>query len=309
MDKQGVLAIAPSVERIQQGTNVRFGINWTLDEMMLRYFVLYWDKINLVSAAPFSQGLSGESALLKEAGILETTTGYNRHCKDLSDSLSAEEALPLLFDQHIPTGYYIHAVSKEINKLLKDKYCDWTIHNRLKGLSLPSQNFTELTTAKVELNGCLPVPISQAPLQEILDFKMNRSAEFSALRSHLDELYYEISKSGDIDFSTKMEVQRLRKSIVDLNKVSRERFGICSLVDRQVSIELNLGSISAGLTTGATLSTFSCAVHPIYGIGVGLAAGLLSSIKVSANISRELTASIGNSKLSYLSAIHGKGWL
>ncbi|OEE38339.1 DUF6236 family protein [Vibrio ordalii] len=311
MDQQGIITVAPSLEVERTKAGVFLGINWTLEDSMLSYFALYWDKIIFISAPPFGQNLTGYSASLAEAGILSKVIGHNPHFEteapDLRHYDNIEDALPLIFDRHVKTGYYAQAVIKEMMKKLNENTgCDWTVHNGFKGMSIPNEYMSELATAKVELNGCLPIPISKVSIDDILNFKESRKDEFLSLRGTLDELYMEISRSGDVKFAKNYKIQQLQKSIVELNKVSKEKFGLCHLVDRKVSLNLNAGVVKDAIIAGSIVGAYT---SPLFGVGSALATGLVSSIQITAEISKELKNSTNKMKLSYLSSLHGKGWI
>ncbi|MCW6054175.1 DUF6236 family protein [Pseudomonas fragariae (ex Marin et al. 2024)] len=81
-----------------------------------------------------------------------------------------------------------------------------------------------LDVVEMSLYELLPCPLDTVPLAEILEFKNKRSDELAALRAHLDEVYIDINRSGDIPRATSAALTRLSQSLVDLKKTVEPSF-------------------------------------------------------------------------------------
>jgi hypothetical protein len=161
---------------------------------------------------------------------------------------------------------------------------------------------TDLVSADISLNNCLPVPVSSVSIHDVLDFKERRKDELTALRQTLDELYLEIANSSDIPRSKIASIARLESAIKDITKVSKQSWGNFFLADRKVSLDINAGTISQGTAIGASVGiTYS---SPLIGVLAGVAQTLLSSVKFEISFNSQLKDATGRQiELSYLSAM------
>ncbi len=75
-----------------------------------------------------------------------------------------------------------------------------------------------------ELYDALPTPTGNVPIHEILEYKLTRQDEITALRQTLDDMYLRICSSNDIPMAKFAELTRLESALADLTKSSREKW-------------------------------------------------------------------------------------
>lgn len=253
-----------------------------------RYYALYWDKIVLTDSNIFGTGLSDEMKLLESAGIARKET--------------ARMVLQGRFDGSDLAKMHYQGLAEIATELNNKNPGQWTMHQNGDQLIIPNGLSKELVTADFELASCLPVPKADYPLELLLEFKLKRSAELSALRVTLDDLYLEISKSADIPRAKIIQIQRLEQAIEDLNKVAQQSWGDRILASRKVSLDLSLGSVSAGIATAGLVGVTYA--NPLAGLALGATHTLLSSLKFEISLSNQLESPHGKQlELSYLSSM------
>ncbi|WP_010437047.1 DUF6236 family protein [Vibrio cyclitrophicus] len=276
--------VAPAQKFVITGSST--SITDALTPETLRYFALYWDKIAVTGSMVYGFRLSEESKKLEQANILR------KEVTPLAEINSSGGFNQMHFD----------SLSKVTTKLTTKNPGQWTIHQSGKQLIIPASMSEELVTAEFELTKCLPFPKAEYPLEELLEFKLKRSDELAGLRQTLDELYLEISKSQDIPRSKIAQVTRLERAISELDLVAKQSWGDRLFASRNVSLDLNYGSVGQGLTVGSVVG--ASYNSPILGVIAGAGQALLSSMKFEVNVSSQLSSSIGNQiELSYLSSL------
>ncbi|WP_102363535.1 DUF6236 family protein [Vibrio cyclitrophicus] len=278
--------ITPSTEVLIDGE--RFTMKDGIPAERIRYLALYWDKVVLTDTNLMSTSLSDDAILLEDAGVLR-----KQKYRINPSVMQGNQSFP---DMHL------EALCKVTEELTLKNPGQWTLEQIGDQLILPPESTGELITADFKLHNCLPVPLPDYPIDKLIKFKYERKAELQAFRSCLDELYLEISKSQDIPRATIAQISRLKAAISDLDKVAKESWKQRFLVDRKVSIDLNLGSLKDGaITAGAIGASFN---SPAIGLIAGAGATVLSSFKFELSSSLQPSSPVGKQlDLSYLSYV------
>ncbi|MFW1030988.1 DUF6236 family protein [Vibrio parahaemolyticus] len=278
--------VTPAQEIISNGNSLDMRGN--LPPEKIRYLALYWDKVVVTDSNIFGSGLSDESKVLVDAGILRKET--------------ARMSLNGKFDGSGLAKMHFDGLSQVTASLTAKNPGQWAIHQSGDQLHIPMNMSKELVTADFELNKCLPVPLPDLPLEKLIEFKFKRGDELVALRKTLDDLYLDISNSQDIPRARVAKISQLEKAINDLDIVARESWGARLLASRKVSLDINFGSLSQGAVTGGIVgSTFN---NPVLGLFAAAGQAVVSSMKFEVSSSHQLESSIGNQlDLSYLSSL------
>ncbi|MGL1180701.1 DUF6236 family protein [Vibrio parahaemolyticus] len=278
--------VTPAQEIISNGDSLSMRGN--LPPEQIRYLALYWDKVVVTDSNIFGSGLSDESKILVDAGILRKETAR----MSLNGTFNGSGLAKMHFD----------GLSQITASLTAKNPGQWAIHQSGDQLHIPKNMSKELVTADFELNQCLPVPFPDLPLEKLIEFKFKREDELIALRKTLDELYLDISNSQDIPRAKIVKISQLEKAINDLDVVARESWGSRLLASRKVSLDINLGSLSQGAVTGGIVgSTFS---NPVLGLFAAAGQTIVSSMKFEVSSSNQLASSVGHQlDLSYLSSL------
>lgn len=278
--------VTPAMEIVSEGDSV--SMRGGIPPEKCRYYALYWDKVVVTDSNIFGTGLSDDLQLLEGAGIVRKETAR----MNLNGTFNGSDLANMHFQ----------GLAEVSANLTNRNPGQWAIHQSGDQLIVPASMSKDLITADFELTRCLPVPKSDVPLDRLLEFKLKRTDELIALRTTLDELYLEISKSADIPRSKIVQIQRLEQAISDLDKVAKQSWGYRLLASRKVSLDLNYGSVKNGaVTAGLVGAAFS---NPLAGILVGTAHALVSSLKFEVSISNQLESPQGKQlELSYISSI------
>lgn len=285
--------ITPAQEIFSNGEQVRTGGPMPAEK--LRYYALYWDKVALTDATnnviSFAVELSEEQLLLESAGILRREVVE-------TNVIGAHR-----MSEYV--GVHHKALAEKATELSRLNPGQWVIHPSGDQLVVPNGLSTELITADFELARSLPVPKANVPLDKLLDFKIQRKDELDALRAGMDELYLQISQSGDIPRSKVTQIQRLENAIDDLDRVAQQSWGERLLASRKVSIDLNQGPMLNGVAAGVAMSAL---YTPVAGVIVGVATTIASSFKFELSITKQLSCACGKQlDLSYLSSAKKAG--
>ncbi|CAK2396746.1 DUF6236 family protein [Vibrio splendidus] len=290
MNNNGIVMSAYDVKI----TESRINVSADIAPEYLRYFCLYWDRIMLIDAPPICCAFNHEKQILSDAGILSVRTAHNPDwvARNLPQEEVSKELTRYVMNRHFQLA------SQEMGALLKEEPNQWTIHQNGNKLLLPDNHKVEQMTARMELKNCLPIPKADIPLDKVLDFKMNRADELTALHTTLTGLYLKITNSQDVITAQDYYVNQLSSAISDLNKVSKEKFGICDLANRKVSLEISQSSFFGGIGPALMFE------QPIAQLGAYVVGGLVSSIKLTAEKTIEHRNATGSTQLSYLSSIN-----
>jgi hypothetical protein len=243
-----------------------------IDEISIRQYLLYWDKIdwpdnNIMSFG----GETPELLYLQEIDVLNRT-------RVQFSSFSGNAGYSLLLMQE--------AALQVRNQ--QEPGC-WALAQSRSSLLLPKEKSEEARTIEVELYNAIPVPLGVVPLEDILEFKERRKDELLHFRSAMDELYDEVINSNDILRSKVRVIDRIDQNVAELNTVFNETWKEKLL--STVKVELNIPNLATTAVAGAGVSVvfgFSAAA----GAAIGAVAAALkmdfSHAQRAKNLPREL---------------------
>ncbi|MBL4747003.1 MAG: hypothetical protein JKY08_11645 [Flavobacteriaceae bacterium] len=219
----------------------------------LRYYLLYWDKIDFPVSNLMYSSLSNDLAFLHGEGILSRT---------MIDIILPESAAGKLWQPSAASLIQF----KTLEKKDKESPGTWSLAQKGSRLFLPEFDLIEKKNIEVELYSLLPVPIEDVPLQDILEFKVKRSDELESFRSTMSGLYMNIVNSGDIPTAQNLAVEQLKRSIEELNKVFNESWDrkLLHTIKSEINIETSFGLPAAGAAL-APLFDFSPKAGAIIG--------------------------------------------
>ena len=232
---RGIIATAAQINIQSNGFSVDTR-NGGLSENDIKYFLLYWDKVIIPANNFVYAGIPFEKDLV-ESNIIE------RPIVSFQGSFSGSELGKAM----------LYGESKIVEEKIKDKKVDWTIHQFNNQLVLPDDKIIKKKIFKFELMNILPVPNDNVPIYDIIDFKERRKDEFLALHDTLDELYFEILKSPDLDLKQLKTIKNLQKNINNIEKVQKEKFKLFTKYDLTTEININAKDISGGIIAGGII--------------------------------------------------------
>jgi Family of unknown function (DUF6236) len=166
--------------------------------------ILYWDKLICPTNNFVHVALPSEDLLIKENLLSRPSTRYSSMFSGDFVNINAQAQLD-----------YFSVIEKE-----QPGY--WCMTGLQPDKFNSSADFNIGRSALVSLTGALPLPLAKTPVENLLEFKLQRGAELKRLREALDATYLRIRENPDQEMAFQVAVRELDQSISDLRKSSRE---------------------------------------------------------------------------------------
>lgn len=254
--KYGLIVSCPLTLDGKTGLSIK---STDLDAQDLRSSLLFWDRLAWPDNNLIAVGAGPDATYLEQTKVL-TRPRYRFHSGGVDVFLRAQEACFTELDASEP-GL-------------------WAIGQGENSILLEQGSLQSGPGAVVELLNAIPVPDKDVPLNEILEFKLKRYDELSALREEINKLAAQVAESDDPAFEL---VQRLaevdEKSTAAMRVTSEWQFPV-RLSDMKVSVEIKPGEVARdsllAAAAGQTLAGTTAAV------AAALGQGILSSLKIVA---------------------------
>ncbi len=243
----------------------------------LRHYLLYWDRIEYPNNSLIHIGSSPDVQSLIDAGVMQRTN-------IILPNFAGNIGIAYVLCQAI--------AARQLNLAEPGK---WTIAQSGPRLYLPDE-ISSLSRSLDELYNALPSPGVDVPLEDILSFKERYRDELIAFRAYIDELYLEISKSGDIPRAKTAVIQRLEKSIDDVDRAADQSW--TSKLISGFKVELNLPTILEKAAAGAGAAAMT---------GLPLALGAaLGAVSAVIKVELSLAPKVGGAPKDFAYLCHVK---
>lgn len=198
-DKRGIV-ISPSFE-VLPGGGIRCGGSPSPAD--LRKHLLYWDEIDYPDNNFVSIGADPDMEFLISTGVAARTRVQFQGTMSSGNGeffLLAQQAVFEKHDNENPGLWSLAQLS-----------------------SVPYfANSRPVTAIEYQLWNTLPVPQSDVPLNEILEFKAKRSDELVTLRIYLDEMYQSVISAADIPRAKNSAIIKLEVALSDVDRALGE---------------------------------------------------------------------------------------
>jgi len=269
---RGVLLSVPiSVEESKIST-----LDSSIEPSELRRAVLFWDRLVWPDSRIISFASNSDEETLEKEGIL---TRPRPVCLDVPQHMNAlirssggstislsDESANLFSNEHVQT--YIDLEQKEKGQ--------WMLSEGESSFMLKTQNFVAGRGQAITLARAIPLPSSNMPIPELLEFKLKRRDEIVALTHELDRFYTQIANANDSEFELARLLRVVDKHCADMISVSREAkqpFRLGSL-----SCSLSFDSVESAVKRAAACDAFTRATTglPIVGGLLGAASSFVS---------------------------------
>ncbi|WP_349818211.1 MULTISPECIES: DUF6236 family protein [Clostridium] len=212
------IVVAPEYEA--KGTEL-FLKSSDIDPLKLRQYLLYWDRIDFPTNN-IIHCTSNDIDYLESLNLLQRTK-YNCSCNGI---INMEEL-------------FLNAQIQALNNNNLNKNERWTLGQGNLNLLLPKDEVERKNTLILDLYNSLPIPATDVPLDDIINFKEKRRDELMEFRNSMDKIYLSIINSGDIDISKSVAIKDLEKKIIAINKVMNESKIKKLLGSVKVNIDIN----------------------------------------------------------------------
>ena len=217
----------------------------------LRFYLLYWDKIDYPNNNLIHIASSPNDQFLIDAGVMTRT----------NIAVNASGGMETL---------YVSAQLDALRQLNTRDPGQWSLAQTSNAFYLPESESTETRSIEIELFSVLPVPTENVALEDILRFKEKRHDELVRLRIAMDKLYLDVDRSNDIPRAKNAAIIELEETLKALNRVANESWTTRLLPNLRVEFSLSelAGSAAAGELVGQRFG-----ITP----GVGAAIGAVSA--------------------------------
>lgn len=253
--KRGVV-ISPPFSVLPEGG---FSCGGSISTAELRKYLLYWDEIDYPDNNLVSIGTSPDMEYLISAGVATRTR--------------------VQFQGAISSGngeFFIAAQQAVFEKHDSENPGQWS----LAQLSATPYFYDSTSKLSIEyqLWNRLPIPSSDVPLNDILEFKAKRQDELMALRIYLDEMYQSIISAADIPRAKNAGLAKLETALDEIDRVLTE-----SGISRTISslrgfIAGEFGTVSGTGLGAAGISPF-IGMSPLQAGTIG--AGIAFAVKMA----------------------------
>ena len=181
-----------------------------LDAQELRYWLLFWDKLNFPLIEGINIGAGDDGEFLESIGVLE------RH--RVSGTRIRLFAEP---EENLPEEQFQCHFMRAFHELEAAERGTWSLATGDRSITLDEDPLEECRGVLVRLHRALPVPDHDVPLDDILRFKDKRRDELLALRCHLEATYQRIAGAPDGPLAIKTELAALDGALADFLKATR----------------------------------------------------------------------------------------
>jgi uncharacterized protein DUF6236 len=257
------LIMTATIVKEPEGTRV----HGSIDDQQLRYALLFWDKLvwpsnNLIYAAG-----NQDSQFLEAAKILERPR-YN--------FISSVD----------PAEPFVRSQLEEFKKRDATQKGIWDLCQRTAVLLASAGDATNANGLGVELIQAIPVPDKDVPLNEILEFKRKRHAEFIALRVELDSLSLKLASMENAAAELQEKIKYVDAACANALRVCSEWQFPVRLSSQKMALDIKPFELIAGGIGGALAANsanLSATAIVLAGIG-GAVAAAKSALKLTADI-------------------------
>lgn len=283
--ERGVVFTSRELLSNEDGRGFQTGRAISLEE--INYLTLYWDKLVSPTNNFVHLSLINEDELIK-CGIL-TRPRF---------------AITGVMDSANMADFHTRTHVDALNQLRRSEgNVDWRMHFLNNEVAIHDDKAEKKEVLRFELADLLPVPPKETPLHEILEFKERRKAELLALHGYLDELYFEVIKSGDFDLQRAKAISGLRKSLDALNSLNNEGWRSPIKFNLSTSFEFDLSQLVSG---GSAVYAAMHSSQPFEVFCAGAAITVLSGfIKVRPQLQSVIKGGYAN--LAYLTNASKEG--
>lgn len=224
-----------------------------IESTNLKHYLLYWDKVEFPNNNMIHIGDAPEFEFLYQENVLQrTSVNISGYSGNIGDAYLIAQAVAV----------------RELNDREPGK---WTLAQNCTQLVLPQNMSSQTEAVEFELYNILPSPGDDVSYEDLLNFKEKRKNELASFRSCMDDIYLEITNSGDIPRAKNVAITNLENSISDLTVVANESWSSKFLSGFKV--EISIPNIIDNSVKGVGIAAMTSLP-----ISLGAAAGAVASV-------------------------------
>ena len=228
--------ISPSVRNLRaqkgdltKGLIVGPPVNITIDSIsgsgsgfsleQIRRAVLFWDEIHWPINSAIGFGGGPEVEFLEDAGVLK------RSRFGIQSGTASE--------------IYVSSFIDCFRVLESRNPGCWSLDCEAGGLDLGVEYLRTVRGAEVKLYNAVPIPASDVPLEEVLDFKYRRKDEVGRFNIEIDGFFESWAQSDQPARNLSLAQRRIAAACNDLISVTGERWSVFDLSSWQIGYSFN----------------------------------------------------------------------
>jgi hypothetical protein len=190
---------------------------------LVRRALLYFDRMVWPSNDLVEQGSVLHEDYLQRKGVLRRELIRLNPPPEAVQLLKAiRDSGALIGDRGLVFASLAQAHVKIFGDLERAEPGRWSFATLGRGLDLPQDNLARLRGVEINLYDALPVPADGVPYEDILEFKEKRRDALIQLREYTDSLYAKIASSADIPKVKNAEIEKLERSLADVQRLMNE---------------------------------------------------------------------------------------
>lgn len=198
--------------------------------MRVRNYILYCDAIDIPVNNIVGYGLDKELEYLITTGVVRQTRVTISGSGEVTKLYMQGQMQVFEFNNNVDKGL-------------------WSLGQDNLDMVFPEEMTIKLRSLEVDLNNRLPIPSRLSSFDDILRYKIKRNDELLAFRALMDEFYLEILDSSDSERALQVKINKVLKSITEIEKTMSESSIIKFCKGMKVSLDIPAALKGAGLGT------------------------------------------------------------
>jgi hypothetical protein len=244
----------------------------------LRRALFFWDKIDF----PVNNNdyvLNGDFAFLQSTGILYRSPQPIAYVPDMRTYGTPQFQQVMDYREEM-----VLALNAAVYRSHEERQPgQWAMGVTAGSVKLAKDQQEAGRGLLVRLHGVVPVPDGEAPFADILEFKLRRKAELTALRMELEGFYLDIIASPDKPIAEQFYFSRMDRALADLMMAAKE--APFRIQPASLEATVNAQAIGAGFVVAAAAASTGM---PLAGSAIaGITATAIASIKTTIGIKQQ----------------------
>lgn len=171
----------------------------------LNYYALFWDEIVIPTTAAIHISLPNEDEYEALGIINRPVLNYF-----ITDGLVEK---------------YLEFQNEILNKKREsDRTSDWSLHQIGKSFVSHEEQINSVLGIRFEIFNALPVPKSEVPLADILEFKARKTQSFEDFHGYLDDIYLQMRSAPDDPLLKSKAYCKFEKSLLNIRRMSNDEW-------------------------------------------------------------------------------------
>jgi len=245
------IVVCPPVEVQERGL---FARSSNLDPQELRFALLFWDNLVWPSSRAIYFASNDHELFLESAGVLRRPE--------------------YTFNGDVAQGFALGQIQAFRDLDSKAPGC-WALAQGENSLLLKNGLLEQSGGLAVSLHRAIPIPTTEVPLAEILEFRSRRRDQLQLLRYQMDKLMQDIERSGNSPDAVASAAAAVNDACQDLLRVSHEWQFPVHVANVKTTFSLSPGKLGSSAFAGWTFAKEFGLLAGAVAAGVGAVASVI----------------------------------